>query len=185
MLEENFHLIMDNWQQLHISADLPTKLSQFSGSLKAWTCARFADTPRKIESLRRELNGLLNLLQAQNNGCRIAELEHRVDKMVCQEEFHWNQRARINWLAQGDGNTKFFHVFASERKRINHIKGLFDDKGQWCANEKDIADINLKYFAQLFSSSKPLNHEIEKVTASFSSGTRFNEQYTLCTLYKI
>lgn len=34
MLEEDFHLIMDNWNQIHNSVDLPTKLSRFSGSLK-------------------------------------------------------------------------------------------------------------------------------------------------------
>lgn len=72
MLEEDFHLIMDNWNQIHNSVDLPTKLSRFSGSLKAWAGVRFVYTPRKIESLRNELNGMLNLIQASNNGNKIA-----------------------------------------------------------------------------------------------------------------
>lgn len=102
---------------------------------------------------------------------------------MCQEELHWNQRARVNWLAQGDGNTKFFHAFASERKRINHIKGLFDDTGHWCAKEKDIADINLKYFAQLFSSSKPVNHELETITANIYPVVQDSMNNILCAPY--
>lgn len=46
------------------------------------------------------------------------------ESMVClelmleQEEIHWFQRARANWLKQGDRNTRvFFHNFATKRRK--------------------------------------------------------------------
>lgn len=30
------------------------------------------------------------------------------------EKIYWEQRARVNWLKNGDRNTVFFHKFASE-----------------------------------------------------------------------
>jgi hypothetical protein len=39
------------------------------------------------------------------------------------------QRARIAWLLKGDRNTKFFHAYASKRRRKNTIKQLKEDGG--------------------------------------------------------
>jgi Reverse transcriptase (RNA-dependent DNA polymerase) len=40
------------------------------------------------------------------------------------EMIYWQQRARLQWLHQGDTNTRFFHSIASSRKRTNLISSL-------------------------------------------------------------
>ncbi|XVF06594.1 hypothetical protein REPUB_Repub06bG0062400 [Reevesia pubescens] len=40
------------------------------------------------------------------------------------EESSWQQKSRINWLRECDRNTKFFHLSASIRRRINSIDSL-------------------------------------------------------------
>lgn len=136
MLEEDFNSVMDQWKHNEDNANLSRKVSHFSNVLKAWAGSRFSNLHGTIESLRSELNELLKPNQVKNNSDIISQLEHIIDKLVMQEEVHWKQRARANWLSQGDGNTKFFHSFASERKRINHIKGILDDNGQWYDKKK-------------------------------------------------
>ncbi|KAG8484824.1 hypothetical protein CXB51_021840 [Gossypium anomalum] len=42
------------------------------------------------------------------------------------EEMYWEQRARTNWLQQGDKNTAFFHSQASKRRGINKIQEMED-----------------------------------------------------------
>ncbi|KAL4280467.1 hypothetical protein GQ457_03G024890 [Hibiscus cannabinus] len=37
------------------------------------------------------------------------------------EELYWDQRARENWLKNGDRNTSFSHKFASQRRRHNKV----------------------------------------------------------------
>lgn len=59
------------------------------------------------------------------------QLESKLDK----EEVLWKQRAKIQWLVEGDRNTNFFHSQATARARKNEIHGLVDDLGHWCEDE--------------------------------------------------
>jgi hypothetical protein len=42
-------------------------------------------------------------------------------KLEEQKDIYWKQRANVQWLNSGDKNTKYFHAFALERKRMNKI----------------------------------------------------------------
>lgn len=70
---------------------------------------------------------------------QIKLLENDLEKLSAQEEVHWQQRARVNWLSQGDRNTTFFHSSASSRRQTNFIKGLYDSVGVWCMEEHRLA----------------------------------------------
>ena len=37
------------------------------------------------------------------------------------EEMDWRQRFRQLWLKEGDANTRFFHLVANGRRRMNQI----------------------------------------------------------------
>ena len=40
------------------------------------------------------------------------------------KNFFWRQRSRIQWIKNGDKNTKYFHRMATTNKRINTIESL-------------------------------------------------------------
>ena len=46
-----------------------------------------------------------------------------------QQECFWKQRAKQYWLRDADSNTRFFHLFASSRKKTNKIVSLRDASG--------------------------------------------------------
>lgn len=45
------------------------------------------------------------------------------------EEMKWQQRSSVHWLKLGDNNTKYFHVIASSKYKVNLIKELQMDLG--------------------------------------------------------
>jgi hypothetical protein len=60
------------------------------------------------------------------------------------------QRARLDWLREGDRNTRFFHSKAVWRARKNNIKKLRDDNGQWHSNRDTMGAMATDYFSKLF-----------------------------------
>ena len=55
--------------------------------------------------------------QWQNCKASLYEIYH-------QEEIYWQQRAKLKWFLEGDQNTNFFHLTATQRKKKNTILSL-------------------------------------------------------------
>ena len=66
-------------------------------------------------------------------------------------------KIKIQWLRDGDKNTRFFHSKATQRRQRNYIKGLYDEKGQWCTHPSRVVDIVIKFYQKLFTSSETVN----------------------------
>jgi hypothetical protein len=66
-----------------------------------------------------------------NNGQReeIRETTELMNEVLYIEEMIWLQRSRIEWLKEGDRNTKLFHHRAVWRARKNKIAKLKDENG--------------------------------------------------------
>lgn len=78
------------------------------------------------------------------------ELTKLVEYLLELEEIHWLERSQINWK-KGDGNTKFFHEFASASRKRNIITHLKNNQCTWLEGT-DVRPMILDYFVNLFSS---------------------------------
>lgn len=62
-------------------------------------------------------------------------------------------RARISWLKEGDANTMFFHIMASNNKRKNKIMFFKNDTGNWINDPSEILTHIKQHFLNSFKTS--------------------------------
>ena len=108
------------------------------------------------------------MLQDRNGvmGKEINRLRSEINDLLDNEEISWHQRSRVQWYGQGDRNTKFFHLKATQRKKKNTITGLWDESGNCCETSEGIAAVATSYFEKLYTSSHP--SRISEVTDTIS-----------------
>ncbi|KAL8158345.1 hypothetical protein AgCh_002874 [Apium graveolens] len=78
------------------------------------------------------------------------EEKSKLDELLMHEEVYWKQIAKSFWLLDGDSNTKFFHVFATTRKRLNHVTKLKNEDGEMLKNHEEMCQVVKEYFQKLF-----------------------------------
>lgn len=100
---------------------------------------------------------------------RIVELNHR-------EEIMWKQCSRIMWLAEGDKNTRFFHLRASQRRRKNKITKLRKPDGEFTENEVKMGALASAFYKDLYTSEGTEDMERVLSTVPTKVTTAMNEQ---------
>lgn len=106
------------------------------------------------------------------------KMERHHEELLKQEETIWRQSCGAMWLKEGDKNTIFFHNKASQRRKVNEIKKIKDDKGHWWRGEDNIERAFINYFSDLFASSN--SSEIEN-TYQVVSDKLDNEMIAWCS----
>lgn len=113
---------------------LAAKLKHLKNKIKAW---RRLDYPKELADLRKIKDRLQELdLSAQSRVLRnnkISKRRNLFQKIVETEKNNaqdLKQKSRINWVVDGDENSKFFHAFFNNNKRKNRINGLLIN-GEW------------------------------------------------------
>ena len=66
------------------------------------------------------------------------------------DERLWMQKSRVKWLQEGDKNTKFFHLMASTRRRMNSIENVSID-GMVYEKPEDISEAIASHFESHFN----------------------------------
>lgn len=164
LLEDDYKdILTKSWNASTQNSDLQNRIENTAGLLKKWAQCQIGDLQRKIKGTRDELNRQLNIENEAFNFEKCRSLEVTLEKLLYQEEKHWSQRSRVNWLSSGDRNTAYFHKIASERRRHNNIHSLISDSGITLTRQDDIVLAITDYYNGLFRSQNPSIDNIEKV----------------------
>lgn len=95
---------------------------------------------------------------------RLVELYHR-------EEMLWRQRSRINWLAEGDKNTKKILLRASMRRKKNMIKALSNSLGVMVEDPVELKILVSNFYEDVYKSEGVSNMEGAGSCAQEGHGT--------------
>ncbi|KAK3211612.1 hypothetical protein Dsin_016318 [Dipteronia sinensis] len=126
------------------------------------------DLRNKKEALRKACNANVPMSWRE-----IRDMENKLNKVMETEERYWRQRAKVEWLKNGDFNTRFFHSKASARKARNRIKELFDYGGTMRDSKDDLEIIAIDYFKRLFSTRSPTVDDLGKILDAKAITRRF------------
>ena len=111
-----------------------------------------------MEKLILEKTMKLAAIQKEDNSVNMhveKELKEELYGMLEQKELKWRQRAKENWLRDGDRNTKYFHACASQRHRKNRVERIVDRLGRTCDTTTTVEQAFVDYYQDLFKSSMP------------------------------
>jgi hypothetical protein len=131
--------------------------------LETWEKDCFGHVTRTIKVKSKQLEELEQLPLGNQVGDQVGMLKKKLNDLLGKEEIMWRQRSRVQWLREGDRNTKFFHARANHRKWRNGIGGITNQNGRWVTKQNDIAQVAVQYFQAIFSTSNPTEEDISMV----------------------
>ncbi|XP_074336063.1 uncharacterized protein LOC141673231 [Apium graveolens] len=127
--EKDCREIVKNCWQEEENRDLTTKIISCCNKLLEWgggisreykiQLSRCREKLCKLSS-RRDMQGI----QSYN------DVRWEYMKLLEKQETYWKQRAKQFWLQGGDKNMRFFHSYASGRKKINTMQRIRNEKGE-------------------------------------------------------
>ncbi|XP_074328042.1 uncharacterized protein LOC141665954 [Apium graveolens] len=141
-----------------------------------WEAGETRDIVHKIKSCGEKLQEWGEKLRSRRDTQginRYNEVRDEYLKLLDRQEVYWKQRAKQHWLREGDKNTKFFHRYASNRRKNNRIDRLKDGDGNWQDTPEGIRNIIESYFVDLFQAScvdgRLSEHEVVKQVSTYEN----------------
>lgn len=78
--------------------------------------------------------------------------------MLRDEEILWFQKARTQWLRDGDRNTSYYHTKTNIRRRRSRVKSLKNDNNLWVENDEEVKAMVNEFFKGLFREEEVERH---------------------------
>ncbi|KAK6161981.1 hypothetical protein DH2020_001822 [Rehmannia glutinosa] len=130
------------------------KIQQLGASLRTWESSHFGNVSHQLCKSREQLQEIQQLAPTDDNIAAIKILEEKIYTLMKREETMWYQRARVNWLKDGDKNTAFFHRVANGRNKRNSIERIKREDGMTTSKmRRASAEVLKQYFVPY---SRPL-----------------------------
>lgn len=163
---------------------LLSKISLTADEMGSWGHKKFSHRAGLIKSKEKTLMGLHNGSFDSRDHKAVVELKDEIKKLREAEEEFWRQRSRVQWLQLGDGNTKYFHHVASQRRRSNWVPFLIDNNGEHVTDKVGMTDVVNAFYGKLFKSSG-CSSGLEDIFNGWSKGISCSQAALLERTYDV
>lgn len=103
------------------------KLRRLKEDSKVWNRNVFGNVFQNVRNAEDDVLAREHDLEVNNcdeNLRKLRDAKVMYQQTLLQEETFWRQKSRVKWLAEGEKNTKFFHLTVMQRKRRSHIRRI-------------------------------------------------------------
>jgi len=76
-------------------------------------------------------------------------LQEEWENRCLQEEIFWRQKSRIQWIREGERNTKFFHKTTIAHRAHNKITKIKDSQGIELVSHSDMELVLVQHFCNI------------------------------------
>ncbi|CAM8905802.1 unnamed protein product [Rhodiola kirilowii] len=164
--------------------DLILKLKGCGRDLAKWNSAVFGKAQKRIIEIKKQIEFQKSRFRIEEVIEREANLQGELDEWLAREELLWRQRSRLEWLREGDSNTKFFHSRASQRKKKNTVEKIKGNNNLWITDEVEICEEAVKHFSSIFRLTIPSgNSEWQNSLSVVGESVSSDSAEFLCTTF--
>ncbi|PNX92648.1 hypothetical protein L195_g015788 [Trifolium pratense] len=144
-------MLASSWKQ---DKSVVQNLSNVQNDLKRWKFQTFEQVLRKKKEIMARIEGIQRSIQSATNSRGRWRLEYKLQSelrdILRKEELMWFQRSRAKWLADGDRNTRYYHLKTINRRRRNNILMLKNADGQWIEEVAQLQRMVNEFYQHLF-----------------------------------
>lgn len=145
-------MVDNNWND---SDSFGSNLQHYINNILKWNKEVFGNIFANKKIMKARIKGI-QIAQEKQFSHNLDTLERSLKKdlesVLKQEELLWLQKSRVQWITEGDRNTKFFHVSTIVRRKRNKIEKI-KIKGNWSDDSEAIFNHINSYYNSLFSST--------------------------------
>lgn len=136
--------------------NLDITLSHCAESLREWSRDVFGSIRSWKTRCIARLEGIQKTLYNRPSTflCNLArELKDDLLELLSQEEQYWLQKSKLNWLTQGERNTRYFHATAVMRNRRMRVTRLKNDRDEWIEDPTELRKLVTRFYRELYQDS--------------------------------
>eukprot|EP00253_Pinus_taeda_P031791 PITA_31791 len=129
---------------------LHKRLKHIKLKLKEWNKNEFGNIFEAKTVVDRKLHEINQILITDDfNEGRKEQVEHHQwgwEELCKQEEILWKHKSRVQWLKEGERNTRFFHKSTMDHRSHNRLSIIKDSQGEKHNTQKDIEAASVHHF---------------------------------------
>jgi len=109
--------------------------------------AIFLKQKKTVEGKLQEVNQTLIMEGFDKDRSDQATKYHQKWENLCkQEEIFWRKKSKVQWLKEGERNTRFFHRSTMVNRAHNRISSIKDEEGNWVNSHEEIEAVLVYHF---------------------------------------
>lgn len=116
------------------------KMDSMTNTMRTWAVTT-PNPQNRIRAAEHNLDCFQTLHPNLQDPSIGAALVRDLNKAEDDLEEYWRQRSRVQWHVQGDRNTSYFHITATQRKRRNMIGKITAENGDVVTEERLITRV--------------------------------------------